>query len=59
VDQTAPTNGGSNVTPEVSVTIHFNTAMSGTTVLPSITVTPLLTTTQVYSYYRDYENTAE
>ena len=59
VDQTAPANGGSNVAPEMSVTIHFNTAMSGTTVLPNITVTPLLTTTQVYSYYRDYDNTAE
>ena len=59
VDQTAPTNGATNVAPEMSVTIHFNTAMSGTTVLPSITVTPLLTTTQVYSYYRDYDNTAE
>lgn len=59
VDNTAPVNGGSNVTPDVSVTIHFNTAMSGTTLLPNITVTPLLTTTQVYSYYRDYDNTAE
>jgi uncharacterized protein YfaS (alpha-2-macroglobulin family) len=59
VDNTTPTTGGSNVTPDVSVTIHFNTAMSGTTVLPNITVTPLLTTTQVYSYYREYDNTAE
>ncbi|MCE7984839.1 MAG: hypothetical protein DYG89_27010 [Caldilinea sp. CFX5] len=59
VDTTAPANGATNVAPEMSVTIHFNTVMSGTTVLPNITVTPLLTTTQVYSYYRDYDNTAE
>ncbi len=59
VDTTAPANGATNVAPEMSVTIHFNTAMSGTTVLPNITVTPLLTTTQVYSYYREYDNTAE
>lgn len=59
IDTTAPANGDTNVPPEMSVTIHFNTAMSGTTVLPNITVAPLLTTTQVYSYYRDYDNTAE
>lgn len=59
IDTTAPAHGDTNVPPEMSVTIHFNTAMSGTTVLPAITVAPMLTTTQVYSYYRDYDNTAE
>jgi len=56
---TVPEAGATNVPPETTVSIRFNTPLSGTTVLPNITVAPMLTTTQVYSYYREYDNTAE
>lgn len=59
IDNTVPANGETNVPPETSVTIHFNAPLSATTVLPNITVAPMLTTTQIYSYYREYDNTAE
>ena len=59
VEIVAPENGATNIDPDMSVTIRFNTPMSYTQVLPYISVTPTLTTTYVYSYYRDYDNTAE
>ncbi len=59
VDVTVPAAGATGVPPETTVTIRFNTPLSATTVLPNITVSPMLTTTQVYSYYREYDNTAE
>ena len=59
IDVTVPAADATDVPPETTVTIRFNTPLSGTTVLPNITVAPMLTTTQVYSYYREYDNTAE
>jgi len=59
VDMVAPSSGATTADPEMSVTIRFNTPMSRTQVLPYISITPTLTTTQVYSYYREYDNTAE
>lgn len=59
VASTTPADGATNVTPDVTVMIQFNTPLSATTVLPNISVSPMLSTTRVYSYYREYDNTAE
>ncbi|MDQ3248475.1 MAG: Ig-like domain-containing protein, partial [Chloroflexota bacterium] len=58
VRSTTPADGDTNVTPEQDVTIRFNTAVSPTMVLPNLQITPLPTTTQVYSYYSDYNQEA-
>ncbi|CAD7703729.1 unnamed protein product [Ostreobium quekettii] len=59
VANTVPLDGATEIPPDVSVVIRFNTALSETTVLPNISVTPTLTNTQVYSYFRSWENAAE
>ncbi|MEZ4868402.1 MAG: Ig-like domain-containing protein [Caldilineaceae bacterium] len=59
IDTITPQDGATNVSPDTSVVIHFNTPLSATTVLPNIAIAPMLTTTQVYSYYREYDNSAE
>lgn len=58
VDAVAPLDGAVSVTPDANVTIRFSAPLSYTTVLPNISVTPTLTTTQVYSYYSDYNSEA-
>lgn len=59
VANTSPLNDADHVVPDNTVTIQFNTPLSRTTVLPNIRMTPTLTTTVVYSYYREYDNTVE
>ena len=54
---TSPFHTEREVVPDSAVSIQFNTAVSRTTVLENIQISPLLTTTQVYSYYSDYDNT--
>lgn len=54
----SPLDGATNVTPDANVTIRFSAPLSYTTVLPNISLTPTLTTTQVYSYYSDYNSEA-
>jgi len=51
-----PTDGTTNVSPEMTIVIQFNTVLSETTILPNISVTPTLTTTQLSTYYRSWEN---
>ncbi|MBX3012697.1 MAG: Ig-like domain-containing protein [Caldilineaceae bacterium] len=59
VASTTPASGATNVSPDVTVSIQFNAPLSATTVLPNITVSPMLTTTRIYSYYWEYNNTVE
>jgi hypothetical protein len=56
VEVTTPLDGEQNAPPDINVVIRFNTPLSYTTVLPNIRVTPLVSTTQVYSYYAEYNN---
>lgn len=58
VEVVSPLDGATNVSPDTNVTIRFNAPMSYTAVLPNIQVTPTLTTTQIYSYYADYNSEA-
>jgi alpha-2-macroglobulin len=58
VEVVSPLDGATNVSPDTNVTIRFNAPMSYTAVLPNIGVTPTLTTTQIYSYYADYNSEA-
>jgi uncharacterized protein YfaS (alpha-2-macroglobulin family) len=50
----SPINGATNVSPEESVFIRFNTWVSPTQVLENVSIAPMLTSTQVYSYYSEY-----
>ncbi len=54
-----PAQGATNVPPDMSVKIQFNTVLSETSLLANISVTPTLTTTQIASYYRSWENVVE
>jgi hypothetical protein len=56
VEVVTPLDGEQNVSPDMNVVIRFNTPLSYTSVLPNIHVTPLLSTTQIYSYYAEYNN---
>jgi hypothetical protein len=58
VDVITPLDGAEDVPPDAAITIRFNTPLSYTTVLPNIQVTPTLTTTQIYSYYSEYNSEA-
>jgi uncharacterized protein YfaS (alpha-2-macroglobulin family) len=58
VEVVSPLDGATNVSPDAAVTIRFSAPMSFTAVLPNIRIEPAITTTQVYSYYADYNNEA-
>ncbi|MEX1020784.1 MAG: Ig-like domain-containing protein [Litorilinea sp.] len=56
IERVSPADGAQNISPDASVVIKFNTALSDTLVYDNISVTPLLTTTQVFSYYSGFVN---
>ncbi|MEZ4615829.1 MAG: Ig-like domain-containing protein [Caldilineaceae bacterium] len=56
---TMPTAGASDVPPDMTVSLRFNTVLSETTILPNISITPTLTTTQIATYYRSWEDTVD
>jgi len=58
VTNTTPADEATNVPPEQDVIIRFTAPVSPSLVLANIQITPLLTTTQVYSYYSDYNTEA-
>ncbi len=51
-----PADKSTGVSPDTSVIIKFNTALSPTQVLEAVSVTPVLSTTSVYSYYSPYND---
>lgn len=57
--QTNPNDGDTEMPPEMTVTIQFNTVLSETTIATNISVTPTLTDTQIATYYRSWENTVD
>ncbi len=59
VVQSTPDDGATNVPPDMTVSLQFNTVLSETTILPNISVTPTLTNTQIAAYYRSWENTVD
>ena len=56
VDVISPLDGATGVSPDTNVTIRFSAPLSYTTVLTNIHVSTLLTTTQLYSYYSEYNS---
>ncbi|MFN2200993.1 MAG: Ig-like domain-containing protein, partial [Caldilineaceae bacterium] len=53
---TTPYDGETGVSPDTTVSIMFNTAMSSTLLMDQVTVSPMISTTTVYSYYSPYNN---
>ncbi len=58
IEVVSPLDGATNVSPDANVTIRFSAPLSYTSVLANLHVSPTITTTQVYSYYADYNREA-
>jgi len=55
---TVPEDGATDLPPSVDVRIRFSAPVSPALVLANLHISPLPTTTQVYSYYSDYNGEA-
>lgn len=58
IEVISPLDGATGVSPDANVTIRFSAPLSYTSVLANLQVSPTVTTTQVYSYYADYNREA-
>lgn len=58
IEVISPLDGATGVSPDTNVTIRFSAPLSYTSVLANLQVSPTVTTTQVYSYYADYNREA-